>query len=67
MRNPLALILVLIGVVLLILGFAASESVASSFSNFFTGEPTDRAIWLMISGVVAIAVGASLGWRGSRT
>lgn len=67
MRNPLALVLVLIGVVLLILGFAASESVASSFSKFFTGEPTDRSIWLMIGGIVAIAVGASLSWRGSRT
>lgn len=67
MRNPIALVLVLIGVVLLILGFAASESVASSFSKFFTGEPTDRSIWLMIGGVVAIAVGASLSWRGSRT
>jgi ABC-type transport system involved in cytochrome bd biosynthesis fused ATPase/permease subunit len=57
----------LVGVVLFVLGIAASESVASSFSKFFTGEPTDRAIWLMLGGVVALAIGATLGWRGSRT
>jgi uncharacterized membrane protein YidH (DUF202 family) len=67
MRNPLGIILVLVGVVLLVLGIAASESVASSFSKFFTGEPTDRSIWLMLGGIVAIGVGGTLGWRGSRT
>jgi hypothetical protein len=67
MRNPLGLVLMLVGVVLFVLGIAASESVASSFSKFFTGEPTDRAIWLMLGGVVALAIGATLGWRGSRT
>ena len=66
MRNPLALVLVLIGLVLFILGVAASESVASSFSKFFTGEPSDRSIWLMLGGLVAMAIGATLGWRGSR-
>lgn len=66
MRNPLAIVLVLIGVVLLVLGLAASESLGSSFSKFFTGEPTDRSIWLMLGGVVAVAIGATLSWRGSR-
>ena len=65
MRNPLGIVLLLIGVVLLVLGFAASESVASSFSKFFTGEPTDRAIWLMLGGVVSLGLGAALSWRGS--
>jgi hypothetical protein len=66
MRNPLGLVLVLVGIVLLILGVAASESIGSSFSKLFTGEPSDRSIWLMIGGVVAIAVGSAIGWRGSR-
>lgn len=67
MRNPIGIVLVLVGVILLVLGVAASESVASSFSKFFTGEPSDRSIWLMIGGVVAIGLGAGLGWRSSRT
>jgi uncharacterized membrane protein YidH (DUF202 family) len=66
-RNPLGIVFVLVGVVLLVLGVAASESVASSFSKFFTGEPSDRSIWLMLGGVVAIGVGVALGWRSSRT
>lgn len=67
MRHPLGIVLVLIGIVLLVLGFAASESISSSFSKLFTGEPSDRSIWLMLSGVVVVAVGATLGWRRSRT
>lgn len=66
MRTPLGIVLLLIGVVLLVLGFAASESVASSFSKFFTGEPTDRAIWLMLGGVVSLGLGAALSWRSSQ-
>ncbi|MBA3699882.1 MAG: DUF3185 family protein [Planctomycetes bacterium] len=67
MRIPLGLIIGLIGVVLFVFGVAASESVGSSFSKFFTGEPSDRSIWLMLGGIVAIIVGAGIGWRGSRT
>lgn len=67
MRPTLGLVLIVVGIVLLVLGIAASESVVSSFSKFFTGEPSDRSIWLILSGVVAIAVGSGLGWRGSRT
>lgn len=67
MRHPIGILLILVGVVLLVLGFAASESIGSSFSKFFTGEPSDRSIWLMLGGVAAVVVGASLGWRGSRT
>ena len=66
MRNPFGLALVLIGVVRVALGFAASESFGSSFSKFFTGEPTDRAIWLFLGGIACIGVGGGLTWRGSR-
>jgi uncharacterized membrane protein YidH (DUF202 family) len=67
MRSILGIVLILTGVVLLVLGLSASDSLASAFSRFFTGEPTDRAIWLMLGGVVALAVGGALSWRGTRT
>lgn len=67
MRIPLGLIVVLVGIVLFVLGVVASESVSSSFSKFFTGEPSDRSIWLMLGGIAAIVVGGAIGWRGSRT
>jgi hypothetical protein len=67
MRNPLSIIFFIVGIILLMLGVIASESLASSFSKLFTGEPTDRAILMIIGGVVAIVIGSVLGWNRSRT
>jgi hypothetical protein len=51
------LALLVLGVVLLVLGVIESDSVSSSFSRLFTGEPTDKAIWLLIGGGLAAAAG----------
>jgi len=51
------LALLVLGIVLLVLGVIESDSVSSSFSRLFTGEPTDKAIWLLIGGGLAAAVG----------
>jgi len=45
------------GIVLVIYGIAASESFSSDFSRFFTGSPTDKTMWLLIGGIVAIIFG----------
>ena len=57
MNKNASIILLILGVVLLVLGFIAADSVASAFSNLFTGAPTDKAIWLLIGGGVATIVG----------
>lgn len=67
MNRPLSLVLLAVGVILLIFGASASDSIGSSFSRFFTGEPTDRTIWLMIGGVVAIALGLTGTLRGPKS
>jgi hypothetical protein len=36
---------------------AASESLSSDISRFFTGSPTDKAIWMLLGGVVATIIG----------
>lgn len=41
------------GVVLLVFGFNAYHSASSDVSRFFTGAPTDKALWLLIGGFVA--------------
>jgi hypothetical protein len=51
------LALLVLGIVLLVLGVIESDSVSSSFSRLFTGEPTDKAIWLLIGGGLALAAG----------
>ena len=41
------------GVVLLVLGINAIDSFSSDVSRFFTGSPTDKAVWMLIGGIVA--------------
>lgn len=57
MRRPLGLAVAAVGIILLIWGVSAADSFASDVSRFFTGSPTDRAIWLTIAGVAAIVAG----------
>ncbi len=57
MNKTLFLVFLVVGVVLLVLGVIASDSVKSDFSRFFTGEPTDKTIWLLIGGGVLAVVG----------
>ena len=57
MPNGLSIALLIIGVILLVWGFSALDSFDSDVSRFFTGSPTDKAIWLMIGGVAATIIG----------
>ncbi len=57
MNKPLSLALLAGGVVLIIYGLSASDSLSSSFSRFFTGSPTDKTMWLLIGGVAAAVAG----------
>ncbi len=67
MNKPISLALLVGGIILLIYGSNASDSIGSSFSRFFTGNPTDKTVWLLIGGAVATAVGAAgLLLRGSK-
>ena len=45
------------GIALVAFGVAATESFTSDVSRFFTVSPTDKAIWMLICGIVAIAIG----------
>lgn len=48
-----------VGIVLLVMGIRAFDSFRSQFSEFFTGSPTDRAVWLTIGGIAAILAGST--------
>jgi hypothetical protein len=45
------------GVLLIVFGVMASTSFSSDISRFFTGSPTDKAIWMLVGGVAASIVG----------
>jgi len=57
MNNLISLALTIGGIVLIVYGIYASDSLGSDISRFFTGAPTDKTIWLLIGGIVMLAVG----------
>ncbi|MEA3195741.1 MAG: hypothetical protein QOD26_4074 [Betaproteobacteria bacterium] len=66
MNKPLSFALLAGGILLVIFGVNASNSLGSDISRFFTGSPTDKAIWMMVGGVVAAVVGLAGLMRGSK-
>ena len=57
MNKIISLVLLVGGIILIVYGISASNSLGSDFSRFFTGSPTDKSIWLLIGGAVATVVG----------
>lgn len=55
------------GVILLAFGIRETDSFSSQFSEFFTGSMSDRAIWMILGGVVIIVVAASLSQMTQRS
>ncbi len=53
------------GIILLIYGFAANDSVTSSVSRAVTGSPTDHTLWLLVGGFAASISGAFLTLKPS--
>ncbi|MDQ8204720.1 DUF3185 family protein [Pelagicoccus sp. SDUM812003] len=53
------------GGALIVYGLSAADSIGSSFSRFFTGSPTDEAIWMMVGGVTLLAIGLAGLFRGN--
>ncbi len=68
-RRIVGLAILAAGIVLLIFAFNASHSTASHISRFFTGNSTDKAMWLLITGIVCVVVGLGatfIPFRGFR-
>ncbi len=64
MKTIISLVLLVGGILLIIFGINASESLGSDISRFFNGAPTDKAIWMLIGGsVVSIAGLSGLAFR----
>jgi multisubunit Na+/H+ antiporter MnhB subunit len=66
MNNVIGLAIFALGVVLLIFGFNESQSFGSEVSRFFTGNPSDRSMWMIVGGAVAVVAGLVLAVRGMR-
>ena len=64
MNKVISLVILAAGIVLVVIGVAATKSFSSDISRFFTGSPTDKAIWMLIGGVVVIVIGLAGLSRG---
>ena len=57
MNKIVYLALLVGGAVLIVMGINATHSFTSDVSRFFTGSPTDKAIWMLIGAMVASIIG----------
>ena len=65
MNRALGVALVAAGLLLIVFGIRATDSLGSDMSRFFTGTPTEKSIWLLIGGVAAVGGGLFLSSRKS--
>jgi hypothetical protein len=57
MNKVVSLAILAGGILLIIFGISATKSFSSDISRFFTGSPTDKAIWMLVGGAVATVIG----------
>jgi hypothetical protein len=57
MNKAISLAILAGGILVVIFGIDAVNSAGSDISRFFTGAPTDRAMWLLVGGLVASVIG----------
>jgi hypothetical protein len=57
MNRAVCIALLAVGILLIVFGINASNSLGSSVSRFFTGSPTDKAVWMLIGGVASSLIG----------
>lgn len=64
--RALSIVALVAGLLLLFFGFSAGDSLASEVSETVTGNPTDRSMWLLISGAVLTVFGGVSLLRGRK-
>ena len=67
MNKIISLALLVGGIVLIVVGVNATNSFSSDVSRFFTSSPTDKAVWMLIGGILAAVIGLVGTLRGSKT
>lgn len=57
MDKAISLAILAAGILLVVFGINASNSISSDISRVFTDAPTDKAIWMLVGGVVVTIIG----------
>ncbi len=66
MNLPLALTLIVAGIVLLIFGLGSADTIQDAFSRLFSGHFNDRTMWLIVGGTIVFIAGVFGCYRSSR-
>jgi hypothetical protein len=66
MNRAISLALFIGGIILIVYGISANNSVSSGISRTFKGAPTEKTVWLLIAGGAAAIVGHAGIIRGSK-
>ena len=66
MNKIVSLALLAGGIILIVLGVNATNSFSSDISRLFTGSPTDKAMWMLIGGIIAAIIGLVGTLNGSK-
>jgi uncharacterized membrane protein len=64
--RTLGIVLLVVGVLLLFFGLRATDSVGESITEGVTGSYTNRTLWLIVGGAVAVIAGGALAFVGGR-
>jgi len=57
MNKAIFITLLIGGIILVIFGINATDSLSSDVSRIFTGSPTNKAIIMLVGGVIATVIG----------
>jgi uncharacterized membrane protein YidH (DUF202 family) len=57
MARIISILLIVAGIVLIVYGYVALESMSSDISRLFTGSPTDKAVWMFGGGIFVTVIG----------
>ena len=60
MKRIIGIALLVGGVIALVYGFKAKDSIESQLTQTFTGSPSNNAKWLLIGGAVASVAGVGM-------
>jgi len=57
MSKTVSYIFIVVGLALLFFGYNEAQSLHSGVIRVFTGSPSDKAIWMMVAGAIALVAG----------
>jgi drug/metabolite transporter (DMT)-like permease len=63
----IGLVALVVGVILVVYGINASDSLSSEVKEALEGTPTDKALWLLIGGAALGVLGLAVLARGVRS